>query len=200
MDDVEVLKRRIRAHPAFQGEPADEDYWLDFLEFTLEEFGSYEFMIERLADSLERHPEKLPAYLYGSEKDRLLWDVLHALVPRLWRGGKVVFPALIKWWMDVTTGVLVKPKHGGKVVRKNTMRDLSIVAAVNGIRDVSGIPYEFDEPNFTTPHTACHVVARRLGMPYATVRSIWRKKRSIVGRARAHRLVPPPRARKRRPR
>ena len=75
-------------------------------------------MIERLADSLERHPEKLPAYLYESEKDRLFWDVLHALVPRLWRGGKVVFPALIKWWMDATTGVLVKPKRGGKVVRE----------------------------------------------------------------------------------
>ena len=67
MDDVEVLKRRIRAHPAFQVGPADENYWLDFLEVTLEEFGSYEFMIEQLADSLEQHPEKLPLYSYGSD-------------------------------------------------------------------------------------------------------------------------------------
>ena len=200
MGDLEALKLRIRAHPAFQGGPADEDYWLDFMEFTLEEFASYEFMIERLADSLERHPEKLPAYLYGSEKVRVFWDVLHALVPRLWRGGKVVFPALIEWWMDATTGALVKPKRGGKDVYKNTMRDVTIVAAVNGIREVSGIPYEFDEPNFTPPHTACHVVARRLGMRYPTVRSIWRKNRSIVDRARVHGLVPPPRTRKRRPR
>ena len=200
MDDVEVLKRRIRAHPAFQGGPADEDYWLDFLEVILEEFASYECMIEQLADSLERHPEKLPAYLCGSEKDLLFWDVLHALVPRLWLGKKAVFPALIKWWMDATTGVLVKPKRGGKVVWRNRMRDAVIVTAVNGIREVSGIPYEFDEPNFTTPHTACHVVARRLGMSFATVRSIWRKNKSIVDDARAHGLVPPPRTRKRRPR
>ena len=200
MDDVEVLKRRIRAHPAFQGGPADEDYWLDFLEVILEEFASYECMIEQLADSLERHPEKLPAYLCASEKDLLFWDVLHALVPRLWLGKKAVFPALIKWWMDATTGVLVKPKRGGKIVWSNRMRDAAIVAAVNGIREVSGIPYEFDQPKSTMPHTACHVVARRLGMSFTTVRSIWRKNRSIVDDARAHGLVPAARTRKRRPR
>ena len=200
MGDLEVLKRRIRSHPAFQGGPADEDHWLDFLEFTLEEFGSYEFMIERLADSLERHPETLPGYLYQSEKDRLAWDVLHALVLRQWSGKKVVFPELIKWWMDATMGALVKPKGSGKVVWRNKLRDLTIVTAVNGIREVSGIPYESDEPKLAPPHTACHVVAKRLGMPYATVRSIWRKNRSIVTGAHKHRLVPPPRARKRRPR
>ena len=200
MADLEPLKRRLRAYQALQDGPADEDYWLDFLEFTLAKCASYESMIERLGDLLEQHPEKLPVYLHESEKNRLPWDVLHALVPRLWRGKKVVFPALMKWWMDATTGVIVKPKRGGKVVVKNKIRDSVIVVVVNRIRDVSGIPYEFDEPKFGTPHTACHVVARRLGMRYATVRSIWRKNRSIVDRARVNGLVPPPRTRKRRPR
>ena len=40
------LKRRIRAHPAFHGGPADETYWLDFMEWTLAEFGTYDFRVE----------------------------------------------------------------------------------------------------------------------------------------------------------
>ena len=50
------LKRRIRAHPAFHGGPADETYWLDFMEWTLAEFGTYDFRIEWLADNLKHHP------------------------------------------------------------------------------------------------------------------------------------------------
>ena len=49
-----------------------------------------------------------------------------------------------------------------------------ILAAVNGIHDVSGLPYDFDEPKSGEPRTACHAVAERLGMPFTTVRTIWR--------------------------
>ena len=63
MADVEALKRRIRAHPAFGGGPADEGYWLDFLEFTLAKFESYEFMVDCLADSCERQPKRWPPTL-----------------------------------------------------------------------------------------------------------------------------------------
>lgn len=199
MDDVEALKRRIRAHPAFGGGPADEGYWLDFLEFTLAKFGSYEFMVERLADSCERQPETLAAYIVASENDRLTWDALYALVPRLPANGRAVPPSLNDWWLDATTGVRQRPKKGGKVKHRNRMRDLTIVAAVNGIRDVTDLPFEFDERKSGEPRSACHVVAERLGMRYATVRTIWRKNRAIVDRARAHELVPPGRERTRRP-
>ena len=53
------LKRRIRAHPAFHGGPADETYWLDFMEWTLAEFGTYDFMGEVLADNLKHHPDQV---------------------------------------------------------------------------------------------------------------------------------------------
>ena len=66
MADLETLRRRICEHPAFQGGPADEDYWLDFLEFTLAKYGTYDFMVERRADWCERQPEMLYAYIITS--------------------------------------------------------------------------------------------------------------------------------------
>ena len=192
------LKRRIRAHPAFHGGPADEIYWLDFMECTLAEFGTYDFQVEFRADMLSRHPEQVPTYVVASESDRLAWDVLSRLVPLLWRTERVMPAVLLEWWMDKTTGIRDRPRSSGKHGRRNRMRDLTIVTAVNGIRNVTDLPYEFDESSGREPRTACHVVAERLGSPYESVRSIWRKNRSIVKRARAHGLVPPARPRTRR--
>ena len=192
------LKRRIRAHPAFHGGPADETYWLDFMECTLAVFGTYDFKLEVLADKLKRHPERVTAAVPSSQSDPLVWDVLSRLVPLLWRNERVVPAVLLEWWMDKTTGIRDKPPSCGE--GRNQMRDLTIVAAVNGIRDVTDLPYEFDEHGGSgrAPRTACHVIAERLGWTYGRVRTIWRKNRSIVDRARARGLVPPERRRKRR--
>lgn len=196
------LLRRVRAHPAFHGGPSDEGYWLDLMELYLADFGTYEFKVEFLADNLERHPERVRAYVAASERDRLFWDVLNRLVPQLWRNEKDVPVEFLKWWMDATTGVSDKPSRSGEHGRRNQMRDLTIVWAVNGIRDVTDLPYDFDEPSEPgrLPRSACHVVAGRLGWTYGKVRSIWRKNRSIVDRTREHGLVPPARARTRRTR
>ena len=193
MDRFEDLKRKLRAHPAFHGGPADEEYWLDFLEASLAKFGSYEFLIEMQGKGLERRPERLAAYILASREDRLAWDVLYDLVPRLRRGGQALPNELAEWWISATTGVLKPPKRGGKVVHRNRARDTAIAAAVKGIHDVSGIPYEFDEPKSGDPHTACHVVANRLGMTYEAVRSIWRKMHPLIKRAQERGLVSPSR-------
>ena len=204
MDDARhaELLRRVRAHPAFHGGPSDEGYWLDLMELLLAEFGHYDFGVEILADSLKQHPERIPAYVAASEKDRLFWDVLDRLVPKLWRNDKVMPDVLLNWSMDNTTDVPDKPSRSGEHGRRNRMRDLTIVWAVNGVRDVTDLPYEFHEPSEPgrMPRTACHVVAERLGWTYGKVLSIWRKNRSIVDRAREHGLVPPARARTRRTR
>ena len=195
------LLRRVRANPAFHGGPADEGYWLDLMELLLAEFGTYEFKVEVLADGLEQHPERVLAYVAASEKDRLFWDVLDRLVPQLWRNERVVPDELLEWWMDNTTDVSDKPSRSGEHGRRNQMRDLTIVWAVNGIRNVTDLPYEFDAPAPSSgrePRTACHVVAERLGWKYERVRSIWQKNRSILNRAREHGLIPPERARRRR--
>lgn len=195
------LRRRLRAHPAFRGGPADEGYWLDLMELLLENFGSYGFKVEMLAENLERHPDRVPAYVSAAAQDRFAWDVLDQLVRQLWLSGKTVPPALVRWWMDKTTAVSTKPRGTGDHVRRNEMRDLMIVWAVNGIRNVTDLPYEFDAPAPSSgrePRTACHVVAERLGWKYERVRSIWQKNRSILNRAREHGLIPPERARRRR--
>ena len=199
MADLEALRRRIRAHPASSGGPADEGYWLDILEFDLATAGSYEFMVECLAGRREQQPETLATYIVASEYDRLIWDVLHALVLKLQAEGKEMPPELTRWWMDVTTGDRDKPKQGGKVKHRNLMRDVTIVAAVNGIRNVTDLPYEFDERKSGEPRSACHVVAEKLGMRYATIRTIWRNHRSLLDSARALALIPPERKRTRRP-
>ena len=155
-------------------------------------------MVEHFADWCERQPEMLYAYIITSKRDRLAWDVLHVLVPRLRTGGKALPPVLAEWWIDATTGVLAKPDVGGKPVHRNTMRDATIASAVNGIHDVTDLPYEFDATKSESPRSACHVVADRLGMRYGTVRTIWLKHRQLVERARLLGLVPPSRPRKRR--
>ena len=199
MADLKALRRRISAHPASSGGPADEGYWLDLLEFELATSGSYELMVKRLAGLCEQQPEKLAAYIEASERGRLHWDVLHALVQRLQAKEKDVPPSLTKWWLDATTGNRNKPKQGGRTRHRNAMRDAMIVAAVNGIRNVTDLPYEFDERKSGEPRSACHVVAERLGMRYATVRTIWRNNRPLVERLRELKLLPPERKRTRRP-
>ncbi|MDE2667218.1 MAG: hypothetical protein OXI69_13825 [Acidobacteriota bacterium] len=198
MDKVEALIRKIQTHPAFHGGPADEEYWLDFLEATLAEFGTYEFLVEMQGEGLRRRPEMLALYILASQEDRLAWDVLEALVRRLRRGGKPLPNRLAEWWIDAAAGVLKKPKGGGRVAHRNRMRDLAIAAAVNGIRDVTGIPYEFDQRISAHPRTACHVVAERLNMSYGAIRSIWRNMRPHIERARDQGLILPPGKKQRR--
>ena len=97
-------------------------------------------------------------------------------------------------------GVTTKPIRGGEHDRKNQMRDVIIAATVNMVHHVTDLPYEFDETSKPgrVPRTACHSVAERLGMPFNTVRTIWRKNRDDVDLARGDGGVPPARGRRRR--
>ena len=56
MDDIETAGRRMRAHPAFTGGPADEGYWLDSLQWALASNGTYEVMTNNYAARLEQKP------------------------------------------------------------------------------------------------------------------------------------------------
>ena len=212
MKDLEALKQRIRAHPASRGGPADEDYWLDMVEFCLAEFsGSLDALAKMLAANLQIHPEKWQAYIAASGDDLLAYKTLQVLLANIrakqpdwlnvsskeaevWR---VALNSLDGWAQDVALEIIQKPKDGPDK-RKLVSRNAIIVAAVNGIHDVSGVPYEFDEPKSGEPRSACHIVADRLGMRPTTVRSIWRKERGLLNRVREHGLLPPPRPKQRR--
>ena len=200
------LKRKIRAHPAFRGGSADETYWLDFMEATLSLHpDGYDTTAEIMAGAALKRPEIWPGYVEASRDDLLFWKVVQELV-RLVRSGVLeghnvsveALECLNEWALDVATGERIEPPDRSDT-RKLMMRDATIVVTVNGIREVSGIPYEFDEPRSGKPRSACHVVAHRLGWEYTTVRSIWRKGRPLLKRAQEHGLVPPSRKRTRRP-
>ena len=136
-------------------------------------------------------PNRQTGFLRASLVKRMYWNVLEVFVREMWINGKDMPPTLIAWWMDKTTGVIKKPRHGGKQTRKNLMRDVLIAETVSAIHDVTDLPYEFDAPKSGgDPWTACHSVAKRLGMPYATVRSIWRKNRVYGDHAREEGLIP----------
>ena len=200
MDNIEVVERRMRAHPAFTGGPADEGYWLDAMQCTLASLGRYDAMVELRVDGLEQSPEGIEWHIAASSRAGFHWDVLDTLARRLWTGGKGLPPKLTAWWLDATTGVTKKPSRGGRHDRSNTMRDAIIVTTINAIHDVTDLPYDFDETSKPgrAPRTACHSVAERLGKSYATVRSIWRKSRFLVDHAREIGRIPPARKRQRR--
>ena len=212
MNDLEVLMDRVRAHPAFRGGPADEEYWLDMVEICLEEFdGGLDRFAENFATKLERHPEKWQAYIERSGDDLLAYKTLQVLLtnirdkqpgsisisPKKAQVWQVALNSLNSWAHDVVLEIIEKPKDGPDK-RKLMLRNAIIAAAVNGIHDVSGVPYELDEPRSREPRSACHIVADRLGMPFSTVRSIWRKERSLLDWAREHDLIPQPRPKQRR--
>ena len=81
MTDPDILKERIMAHPAFKGGPADESYWLDFLEFSLAAFPEgLDTLASLLATDLERHPENWAAYIETSREDLLAYKTLQVLL------------------------------------------------------------------------------------------------------------------------
>ena len=209
MDEARLaeLKRRIREHPAFHGGPADEAYWLDYTEAMLALFPEgHDTMAEIMAGVALKRPEIWPAYVEASNSDLLFWKIVRVMV-RLSRPGasesynvpEDAFQCLNEWALDAATEVRREPKER-RDERKMMMRNLTIVIAVHGIREVSGIPYEFDEPKAGDPRSACHVVADRLGWTYGKVRSIWRKGRPLLERAQKQELVPPSRKKTRRTR
>ena len=179
MHEIKTVERRLPPRSEFTGGPDDEERWLDVMEWTLAHFGSYEFAVERHAAWLfEQKEEELRWFVIASAQDRMYWDVLEFLLRRLWTTGRPVPRVLVAWWMNATTGVIEKPIRGGRHDRRNIFRDRIIATIVNMVRQVTDLPYEFDETSYKrgrAPRTACHSVAERLDMPFATVRTIWRK-------------------------
>ena len=175
---------------ASRGGLPDEDFWLDMLAFAwprltkgLDAFADFN------ADLLERDLKSLWVYIENSRRDPLAWKTLEALLRRrsslvaraeatpaddrtIWQEG--LFP-LIKWACEVASKTRTEPPlPRGRDSVENMLRDAAIRATVQKIHDCSGRPYT------STDHedlSACGMVARRLpGMPYATVRTIWRRR------------------------
>ena len=124
MDDIETAGRRMPVRPAFTGGPADEGYWLDSLQWALASNGTYEVMIKNYAARLEQNPEQADWFVRASLVNRMYWDVLEVFVREMWINGRHMPPTLVAWRMDATTGVIKKPRLGGKQTRKNLISPL----------------------------------------------------------------------------
>ena len=123
-------------------------------------------------------------YALAAAQDRLAWKVMEALarlVPR-----DLPSPNAVYTWALLVAGGKVQAPPDGPDKRKKAHRNHVIAVTVNGIRDLGQLPYESEERR-----SACHAVAERLGMPYATVRTIWRGQRPLLTKAREMGLIPP---------
>ena len=200
MPDLEALKRRIGEHPAARGGPADVTYCLDLLQVALaSSFVDLDGQAELYAAVHHRNPQMWFAYIAASREDPFAWKVLQALLRRLKHEEpeslgaseeqlpifRVGFDALNNWAREVASGELQKPQRRGRDRRSLQVEDAGIVATVNFIRDHSNLPYEGEDSS------ACQVVADRLGMAYATVRTKWQKGQSLLRRARERGRIPP---------
>ena len=103
---------------------------------------------------LERHPENWSAHIEASRTDPLAWQVVHNLFSRLrnrppgsltasedevekWRDAR---ERLNGWALDVAAGDRVEPTRPGGDSRKQVSRNGTIVATINGIRDLGELP------------------------------------------------------------
>lgn len=175
---------------AYRGGPPDEDFWLDMLAFVwprftkgLDAFASFD------ADLLEKDPKSLWVYIENSRRDPLAWKTLEALLRRrsslvaraaaapaddwtIWQEG--LFP-LMGWACKVASKDLKEPPlPQGRDFVEDMLRNAAIRATLRKIHDCSGRPYTSTDHE---DHSACGMVAQRLpGVPYATVRTIWRRR------------------------
>lgn len=179
---------------ASRGGLPDEDFWLDVLEYVwprltegLDSFADFD------ADLLEKDPKRWPGYIKSSRTDPLAWKTLEALLRRgsslvaraeaapaddqkIWEEGLWL---LIKWAWEVASKTRTEPKRSqGRDSTDLMLRNAAIRATVQKVHDCSERPYTND---YHEERSACGVVARRLGMEYPTVRTIWRD-RAYVNR------------------
>ena len=160
IERLEELKTKLRAHPAFRGGQADISYWKDLVEVVMIVFPEdINTLAEMQADQFEQNPEKVPNYIVASKEDRLAYRAL-----KLWKSrlDPARFMGLLQshseivnqWIFDVFTGRWIEPRSSGKDKYSYMLRDATIAAAVNGIRDLGDLPYTSHDRE-----SACQVVS-----------------------------------------
>ena len=195
LDFLEVIGTRAlemdeyrNAHVARQMLPVDkieihEEYWLACVEVVLEQLTRWTFT-EMFAQHLAQRPERVVVYIKASTKYRAAWTILTRLLRKLRRQQlsmscsnehereqcEAAQCALTEWAWDVAAGIRKKPQTRGQDKYALAIRDAVIASTVNGIRNLGARPAT---SNIHPGRSACHVVANRIGLSYAAVRTIW---------------------------
>ena len=172
------LSRRLWSEPRSNADKRQKV--LDWLEWAFADVPcTLESMAELRASILLDRPDLLPGYIEVCQDDRGVWETLSGLV-RLYRGrarerGEPLMlpPPLAKWGLDVASGSLVMPSWPARP-RLNEYRDLHMAISVEKLHDL-GCPYAPPSDN-----SACHLIAKRLGMSLGRVRQIWFDQRKQV--------------------
>ena len=157
-----------------------EEYWLDCLEI-MRNILSREQTPEMFVQYLVQRPEYVTVYIKASTKSRAAWTILTRLL-RSVRLQQIAMDfsnehereqceaALNAWALDAHAGILKKPQTRGQDKYSLAIRDAVIASTVNGIRNLGARPAT---SNIHPGRSACHVVANRIGLSYAAVRTIW---------------------------
>ena len=193
--DMVNLPLGLGEFAASRGGSPDEDFWLDVLEYVWPRLteGLYAFASFN-ADLLEKYPKSLWVYIENSRTDLLAWKTLEALLRRRsslveramaapaddWNIYREVLWPLIGWACEVASKTRTEPSlPQGRDFAENLLRNAAIRATLRKIHDCSGRHYTSTDRE---DHSACGMVAQRLrGMPYATVRTIWRHRPDRLG-------------------
>ena len=181
----------------------DEAYWLDMLEVLLARVVPHDLdeIAELQAEHLIRHPSRWKVYIAASRTDTLAWKTLRSLLGKLRarQPGSFVVSAehhaeweaalqrLNGWALDVAQGIRSAPRRKGRDRRSEQLRNASIVATVNGIRNLGTKPATSSKAD----SSACHVVAKRVNLSYEAVRTIWRNNQRLLKQASELGIIPP---------
>ena len=191
-DRTRLLWRKIREHPASYGGTPDETFLLDLMEGTLSLLpDGLDLAADHLAWTLERRPEEWPFLIERSQENRVAWKALKILLRGLYRSKAKLLTvpvvdekkwqagldAIRRWAYEAVIGDRKEPAPRGRVAGKNGTRNSVIIGTLEGIHTFCERPYMDD---YKPERSACGLVADRLGIPYATIRTIWRKNQSVL--------------------
>ena len=175
----ELLERLLSA-PKTRDEK--EERVLDSLEWSLADFvpDDLESIGEFRAGMLLQEPDRWPAYVEASKKDRWAWETLSGLV-RIFRKraqGRVrdvvLPPPLSKWVLDVASSSKRGPPPWEHRPKLQKYRHHNIAMAIERLHDL-GRPYAPPSEN-----SACLLIAERTGMKIDSVRDIWKKQKKRI--------------------
>ena len=96
------------------------------------------------------------------------------------------------WILDGFLEIRTRPTRRGRDPSTNLFRDSAIGATINEIRDLGIRPATSEKPGWS----ACHLVAKRVGLSYEAVRSIWLRQKVAGPNTRPSTKTPYPGERK----
>ena len=127
---------------------------------------------EATPDSNWTRDKELQEWIDASENHFRAWDGLQHLLRTLRQNEQPITVPLLLWALDVADGTREPPNRPrGRDAKENHYRDLAIVAAIHALN--AG-----DLPEFSnTEESVIELVAKKVGLSYEAVRTIWLKRR-----------------------